>query len=69
MVNHKAKGISIDAHVIEDLNVEDVEAATSVHQDPSESSLLDDGVDHQRVSTRPGHVHQMVFVVKGDQRL
>lgn len=48
-----SKASPIDAHAVEGLGVKNVEAAAFVDQDPSESSLLDDGVDHQR--NRPGY--------------
>ena len=38
-----------DAHGIEGVDVEDVEAAASVHQHLGEALLTDDGVDDERV--------------------
>ena len=41
-----------DAHGIEGVDVENVEAATSVHQHLGEALLMDDGVDDEQVATR-----------------
>ena len=57
-----------DAHGIEGVNVEDVEAAVSVHQHLSEALLADDGVDDKRVASRSGDVGGMVPLIKGDRR-
>ena len=40
-----------DAHGIEGVNVEDVEATASVHQHLYEVLLADDGVDDERVAS------------------
>ena len=40
-----------DAHGVEGVDVEDVEAAASVHQHLGEALLADDGVDNERVAS------------------
>ena len=45
-----------DAHGVEGIDIEDVEAATSVHQHLGEALLVDDGVDDERVATQSGDV-------------
>ena len=40
-----------DAHGVEGVDVEDVEAAASIHQHLGEALLMDDGVDDKRVAT------------------
>ena len=57
-----------DAHGIEGVDVEDVEAAAFVHQHLGEALLLDDGVDDERVASQFGNVGGMVPLIEGDQR-
>ena len=57
-----------DAHGVEVVDVEDVEATTSIHQHHGEALLADDGVDDERVATRSGDVGRMVPLIKGDWR-
>ena len=56
-----------DVHGIEGVDVENVEAAASVHQHLGEALLADDGVDDERVATRSGDVGRMVSLIKSDQ--
>ena len=55
-----------DAHGIGGVDVENVEAAASVHQHLGEALLVDDGVDDERVVTRSGDVGRMVSLIKSD---
>ena len=57
-----------NGHGIEGVNVEDVEAATSVHQYLCEALFVDDGVDDERVASRSRDVGRMVPLIEGDQR-
>ena len=57
-----------DAHGIEGVDVEDVEAAASIHQHLGEVLLADNGVNDERVATWSGDVGGMVPLVKGDRR-
>ena len=57
-----------DAHGVEGVDVEDVEATASVHQHLSEALLVDDGVDDERVAPRSGDVGWMVPLIKSDRR-
>ena len=50
-----------DAHGVEGVNVEDVEAAASIHQHLGEALLADDGVDDEWVASRSGDVGGMVL--------
>ena len=56
-----------DAHGIEGVDVENVEAAAFVHQHLGEALLEDDGVDDKRVVTRSGDVGRMVSLIESDQ--
>ena len=58
-----------DAHGIESVDVQDVEAATSVHQHLGEALLVDDGVDDERVATRSGDVGRMVSLIGESDQL
>ena len=40
-----------DAHGVEGVDVEDVEAAASIHQHLGEALLVDDGVNDERVAS------------------
>ena len=55
-------------HGIKGVDVEDVEAATSVHQHLGEALLVDDGVEDERVATQSDDVGRMVPLIKSDQR-
>ena len=57
-----------DAHGIEGVDVENVEAATSVHQHLDEALLADNGVNDERVATWFGDVGGMVPLIKSDRR-
>jgi hypothetical protein len=50
----------------EGLDVDDVEVATSVHEDLGEPDVADDGVDDERVFPRAWHMVGVVGLVKGD---
>ena len=52
---------------IEGVDVENVEATTSVHQHLGEALLVDDGVDNKRVETRSDDVGRMVSLIKSDR--
>ena len=56
-----------DAHGIEGVDVEDVEAAASVHQHLGEALLANDGVDDERVATWSGNMGRMVSLIKSDR--
>ena len=57
-----------DAHGVEGVDVEDVEATASVHQHLSEVLLADNGVDDEQVASRSGDVGGMVPLIKSDRR-
>ena len=57
-----------DAHGVEGVDVEDVEAAASVHQHLGEVLLVDNGVDGERVASWSGDVGWMVPLIKSDRR-
>ena len=57
-----------DAHGIEGVDVEDIEAAASVHQHLGEALLADNGVDDERVVTQSSDVGRMVPLIKSDRR-
>jgi hypothetical protein len=48
------------------VRVEDVEAATSVHQHLREPGIPDDWVDHQRVLARIGDAVRVILAAEGD---
>ena len=56
-----------DAHGVEGVDVENVEAAASIHQNPGETLLIDDGVDDERVATQSGDMGRMVSLIKSDK--
>ena len=56
-----------DAHGVEGVNVENVEATASVHQHLGEALPADDGVDDERVATLSGDVGRMVSPIKSDR--
>ena len=55
-----------DAHGVEGVDVEDVEATASVHQHLGEALLVDNGADDERVATWAGGVGRMVPLIKSD---
>ena len=55
-----------DAHGVEGVDIENGEAATSVHQHLGEVLLADDGVDDKWVATRLGDIGRMVSLIKSD---
>ena len=57
-----------DAHGVEGVDVEDVEATASIHQHLGEALLVDDGVDNERVASRSSDVGGMVPLIEGDWR-
>ena len=58
-----------DAHGVEGVDIENIEAAASVHQHLGEALLADDGVDDERVATWSSDVGRMVPLIKSDWRL
>jgi hypothetical protein len=50
----------------EGLDVDDVEAAASVHEDLGEPDVADDGVDNERVFSQARHAVGVVGLVEGD---
>jgi hypothetical protein len=59
-------GGQIDTQEPEGLDVDDVEAAASVHEDLGEPDVADDGVDDERVFPRARHMVGVVGLVEGD---
>ena len=57
-----------DAHGVEGVDVEDVEATASVHQHLGEALLADDGMDDEWVAYRSHNVGGMAPLIEGDQR-
>jgi hypothetical protein len=56
----------IDPQEPEVLGVDDVEAATSIHEDLGEPDVADDGVDNERVFPWARHAVGVVALVEGD---
>ena len=56
-----------DAHGIEGVDVENIEATASIHQHLGEVFLADAGVDDEWVATRSGDVGRMVSPIKSDR--
>ena len=54
-------------YVLEGVDIEDVEAAASVHQHLGEALLVDNGVDDERVATWSSDMGGMVPLIKSDQ--
>ena len=66
----KAHGMELrpgDAQGVEGVNIQNVEAAASIHQHLGEALLADDGVDNEQVVTQSGDVERMVSLIKSDQ--
>ena len=57
-----------DAHGVEGVDIEDVEASLSIHQHLGEALLADNGVDDERIVTQSGYVGRMVPLIKSDRR-
>ena len=57
-----------DAHGIEGVDVEDVEAAASIYQHLGEVLLADNGVDDEWVAIWSSNMGGMVPLIKSDQR-
>jgi len=57
---------SLDAKEVEGLEVDDVEAAASVHQHLREPGVDDDGVDDERLDTGSDNLVRVVVAVEGD---
>jgi hypothetical protein len=56
----------IDLQEPEGLDVDDVEAAASVHEDLGEPDVADDGVDNERIFPQARHAVGVVALVEGD---
>jgi hypothetical protein len=48
------------------LGVDDVEAATSIHEDLGEPDVANDGVDNERVLSWARHAVGVIALVEGD---
>ena len=57
---------SLDAEEVEGLEVDDVEAATSVHQHHRELGVDNDRVDDERVDTGSDNLVGVIIAVEGD---
>ena len=55
-------------HGVEGIDVEDVEAAASIHQHLGEALLADDGVDDEWVAFWSSDMGGMVPLIEGDRR-
>ena len=56
-----------DAHGVEGVDIENVEAAASVHQHLGEALLVGDGVNDERVVTWSDNLGRMVSLIKSDR--
>ena len=56
----------VDAEEVEGLEVDDVEAAASVHQHLRKSGVDDDGVDDERIDARGNYLVGMVLSIESD---
>ena len=65
---HQVEFRSGDAHGVEGVDVEDVEATASIYQHLGEARLADNGVDDERVASRSRDVGRMVPLIEGDRR-
>ena len=65
---HWVKVRQRDAHGIEGVDVEDIEAAAFTHQHLGEALLADDGIDDERVASQSCDVGGMVPLIEGDRR-
>ena len=57
-----------DAHGVEGVNIEDVEATASIHQHLGEALLKDDGVDDEWAASWSHDVGGMVPLIEGERR-
>ena len=57
-----------DAYGIKGVNIEDVEAAASIHQHLGEALLVDNRVNDERVASWSGDMGGMVPLIEGDRR-
>ena len=55
-----------DAHGIKGVDVENVDAAASIHQHLGEALLVDNGVDDERVAAQSGDMGWMVPLIKSE---
>jgi hypothetical protein len=56
----------LDPQEVEGLSINDVEAATTVHEYFGEACVGDDGINNKRVDSRIGDVVGMVITVESD---
>ena len=56
----------IDLQEPEDLGIDDVEVAASVHEDLGKPDVADDGIDNERVLPWARHAVGVVALVEGD---
>jgi hypothetical protein len=56
----------IDLQKPEGLDVDDVEATASVHEDLGKPDVADDGIDNERVLSWSQHAVGVVALVEGD---
>jgi hypothetical protein len=57
---------SLDPQKVEGLRIDDVEAASAVHEHLGEACVGDDGVNNERIDSRVGDVVWVVVTVKSD---
>jgi hypothetical protein len=53
-------------HLVESLQEQDVQGATSIDEDMVELDILDDGANYERMPPRLWHKVRVVATVKGD---
>lgn len=58
-----------DAHPVEGVGVQNIEAAPAIHYHLREAGLSDDGVDDERETARARDVPQAILVAEGDRNL
>jgi len=56
----------VDAEKVESLEVDDVQAAATIHQHLRESGVDDDGVGDERVDARGNYLVGVVVSIEGD---
>ena len=59
---------SRDPHGFQGVDVEDVEAAASVHQYLGQAHIADDGVDDERIAPRSRDACRMIFLIENNGR-
>jgi hypothetical protein len=57
---------SLDPQKVKGLGVDDVEAASAVHEYFGEACVGDDGINNKRVDPRIGNVVRMIITVESD---